>query len=122
MTLPNDKYRNDSVSLCREQRADVFTVNGIRSMIVDHPLNSPLIGTPAEVVVVRASEFTLQPGDKTIAIYTARAGGSRRVATADTANSPTERLHLIEWRIEPGFEHEPTDVEGCTIHRIVKSR
>jgi hypothetical protein len=112
---------NDSICLNREQRVDVFRADGVRRTIVDHPLNSPLVGIPDRAVMVRASDFTVETGDKTIAIYAARAGGCCRIATAETVPGGDGTLHLTEWRIEAGFAHDPTPVEGRTVHRVVKS-
>lgn len=115
-------FQNDSISLCREQRVDVFGVDGVRRTIVDHPLNSPLVGIPDRAIMVRASEFTVEPGDETVAIYTARGGGTCRIATATTTRGGGGSLRLTDWQIEPGFENDPALVEGRTVHRLVKSR
>ncbi|MFI5002200.1 MAG: hypothetical protein ACHQK9_20145 [Reyranellales bacterium] len=112
---------NDSINLCREQRVDVFGADGKRRLIVDHPLNSPLVGIPDQAVMVRASDFTAQSGDTTVAIYAARAGGSSRIATAETKTCDLGSLRLTGWRIEPGFVHNPASLEGRTVHRVVKS-
>ncbi len=113
--------QHDSISLCREQRVDVFGADGRKFMIVDHPLNSPLVGIPAQVAVVREADFCLQPGNKTIAVYTAKAGGSLRIATASAMSRRGGSLSLTDWLVETGFAHEPTAAEGCTAHRVVKS-
>ncbi len=113
--------QNDSISLGREQRVDVFSADGKRRIIVDHPLNSPLVGCPDQTIVARASDFTVQLGDKTIAIYAARAGSSFRIATAGTAGRSGGSLRLKDWQIEPGFVHDCSSLEGRAVHRVVKA-
>ncbi len=113
--------RSDSIILCREQRVDVFCADGTRRVIVDHPLNSPLVGIPVQTAMVRATDFTAEPGDKTIAIYAGKAGGSCRIATAETTSGSKGSLCLTDWRVEPGFEHEPAARDGRTVHRVVRS-
>ena len=113
--------QSDSISLCREQRVDVFGNDGRRRLIVDHPLNSPLVGVADHTAVVRASDLTLQPGDKTIVIYAAKAGGSHRVATAAAAKGSGGSVRLTDWRVEQGFEHDLAAMAGRTVHRVIKS-
>ncbi len=71
--------------------------------------------------MVRASQFTAEPGDETIAVHAARGGGACRIATATIAHGSGGSLRLTDWQIEPGFAHDPSVLESRTVHRLVKS-
>ncbi len=108
---------NDGVTLGRDQRADVCCHAGRVSRIVDHPLNGPLMGM-GPVELLRAAELTLRPGERSVAVYSARAGRPCRAATARIVETADGTLSLAQWHIEPGFTHESEWSQGRVTHRI----
>lgn len=112
--------RNDSIGLCREQHAELYAREGELRLVVDHPSNAPLIGTHARAILVRATELTVGAGDGTAAVYVCRGGGTLRIATATVVRHKNGTMGLLEWRIEPGFEHAATTENGSTVHRLTR--
>jgi len=111
--------RRDSFSLDRNQRADVFCAGGALRLIADHPLNAPLIGMCSKAAFVRATELTVEQGDKTVVVYAARAGKEQRVASAMIQQRPNGAMLLMDWHVEDGFAHRREAVDGAAVHRIV---
>ncbi len=111
--------RRDTFTLDRSQRADVFCAGGTLRLIADHPLNAPLIGVCGKAAFVRATEITVEPGDKTVIVYTARAGKEQRAASAVVQQRPGGAMLLTDWRVEEGFVHRREALEGAAVHRIV---
>ena len=109
---------NDGITLGRDQRVDVCCHAGQVRRIVDHPLNGPLMGM-GTAELARASELTLRLGERSLAVYGARAGRPFRAATARIVETADGTLGLAQWRIEPGFSHESEWAEGRVTHRIV---
>lgn len=111
--------RRDVFSLDRNQRADVFCAGGTLRLIADHPLNAPLIGVCSKAAFVRATELTVEQGDKTVVVYAARAGKEQRVACAAIQQRSNGAMLLTDWRVEDGFIHRREAVDGAAVHRIV---
>ena len=111
--------RRDIFSLDRNQRADVFCAGGTLRLIADHPLNAPLIGMCSKAAFVRATELTVERGDKTVVVYAARAGKEQRVASAIVQRRPNGTMLLADWQVEEGFSHRREAVDGAAVHRIV---
>lgn len=111
--------KHDSLSLDRNQRADVFCVGGTLRLIADHPLNAPLIGMCSKARFVRATELVVERGDKTIVVYAARAGREQRVASAIVQARPGGAMLLVDWKMEEGFDHLEEPAANGTVHRIV---
>ena len=111
--------RRDIFSLDRSQRADVFCAGGTLRLIADHPLNAPLIGACSKATFVRATELTVEQGDKTVVVYAARAGREQRVASAMIQQRPNGAMLLTDWQVEDGFTHRREVVDGAAVHRIV---
>ncbi|MDP2333292.1 MAG: hypothetical protein Q8M19_21620 [Reyranella sp.] len=112
--------RNDSIGLCREQHAELYTSDGVLRLVVDHPANAQLIGTCAQAGLVRAADLTVETGDRTAVVYVARGGSASRIATATAVRCADGAIGLAEWRIEPGFEHAATAEDGAELHRITR--
>lgn len=112
---------NDSIGLCRDQHAELYTGNGELRLVVDHPSNSPLIGTHARAILVRAAALTVETGDGCAVVYTGRGGAALRIATAKVMRQKSGGIGLTDWRIEPGFGHAATAENGAMIHRITRS-
>jgi len=110
--------RRDIFTLDRNQRADVFCAGGTLRLIADHPLNAPLIGVCSKAAFVRATELTVEQGDKTVVVYAARAGKEQRVASAMIQQRPNGAMALTDWRVEDGFTHRREAVDGAAVHRI----
>jgi hypothetical protein len=113
--------RNDSISLHREQHAELYTSDGVLRLVVDHPSNARLIGTCAQARLVRAAELTVETGDGTAVVYVARGGSASRIATATAVRRASGAIGLTEWRIEPGFEHAATVESGAEVHRLTRT-
>ena len=111
--------RHDTFSLDRSQRADVFCAGGTLRLIADHPLNAPLIGMCSKAAFVRATELTVEQGDKTVVVYAARAGKEQRVASAIVQCRADGATLLTDWRVEAGFTHRCDRTDGGHNHRIV---
>ena len=111
--------RRDTFTLDRNQRADVFCAGGTLRLIADHPLNAPLIGMCSKAAFVRATELTVEQGDKTVVVYAARAGKEQRVASAIVQQQPNGAMLLTDWQVEEGFAHYREPVDGVAVHRIV---
>ncbi|MEI6202708.1 MAG: hypothetical protein WCP68_12225 [Enhydrobacter sp.] len=111
--------RRDIFGLDRNQRADVFCAGGTLRLIADHPLNAPLIGMCSKAAFVRATELTVEQGDKTVVVYAARAGREQRVASAVIQRQPNGAMLLTDWQVEEGFSHRREPVDGVSVHRIV---
>ena len=111
--------RRDTFALDRNQRADVFCAGGTLRLIADHPLNAPLIGVCSKATFVRATELTVDQGDKTVVVYAARAGKEQRVASAIVQQRPNGVMLLTDWHVEDGFAHRREAIEGAAVHRIV---
>ena len=114
-----DIFPRDIFSLDRHQRADVFCAGGTLRLIADHPLNAPLIGMCSKAAFVRATELTVEQGDKTVVVYAARAGREQRVASAMIQQRPNGAIALTDWHVEDGFTHRREAVDGAAVHRIV---
>jgi len=113
--------RNDSIGLCREQHAELYAREGELRLVVDHPSNAPLIGAHARAILVRATELTVGVGDGTAAVYVCRGGGTLRIATATVVRHRNGTMGLMDWQIQPGFDHTATTENGSTVHRINRS-
>ena len=111
--------RRDIFTLDRHQRADVFCAGGTLRLIADHPLNAPLIGMCSKAAFVRATDLTVERGDKTVVVYAARAGKEQRVASAVVQQRPNGAMLLTGWQVEDGFTHRREAVDGAAVHRIV---
>ena len=111
--------RRDTFTLDRSQRADVFCAGGTLRLIADHPLNAPLIGMCSKAAFVRATELTVEQGDKTVVVYAARAGKEQRVASAIVQQRPNGAMLLTDWQVEEGFAHHRESVDDVAVHRIV---
>jgi hypothetical protein len=111
--------RRDTFSLDRNQRADVFCAGGTLRLIADHPLNAPLIGVCSKAAFVRATELSVEQGDKTVVVYAARAGKELRAASAIVQCRPGGATVLTDWRVEAGFTHRCDQADGGHVHRIV---
>ncbi len=70
------------------------------------------------VELLRAAELTLRPGERSVAVYSARAGRPCRAATARIVETADGTLSLAQWHIEPGFTHESEWSQGRVTHRI----
>lgn len=112
--------RNDSIGLCREQHAELYTSDGVLRLVVDHPSNARLIGTCAQAGLVRAADLTVETGDRTAVVYVARGGSAVRIATATAVRRASGAIGLAEWRIEPGFEHAAAVEDGAEVHRLTR--
>ncbi len=111
--------RRDTFALDRNQRADIFCAGGTLRLIADHPLNAPLIGMCSKAAFVRATELTVEQGDKTVVVYAARAGREQRVASAVIQRQTNGAMLLTDWQVEDGFTHRREPVDGAAVHRIV---
>jgi len=105
--------------LGRDQRVDVRDANGELRMIADHPLNSPLIGINGGTRLVRAAEFDVGLGDRTLVVYAARAGKETRAASAVVMRRADGALSITCWQVEAGFAHQAETIGGHKRHRIV---
>lgn len=114
--------RNDSIGLCREQHAELYTSDGVLRLIVDHPSNGRLIGTCAQACLVRAADLTVETGDGTAVVYVARGGSAQRIATATAVRRANGAVGLADWRIEPGFDHTATAEDGAEVHRLTRTQ
>lgn len=114
-----DIFTRDIFTLDRNQRADVFCAGGTLRLIADHPLNAPLIGVCSKAAFVRATELTVEQGDKTVVVYAARAGKEQRVASAMIQQRSNGAILLTDWHVEDGFTHRREAVDGAAMHRIV---
>lgn len=72
--------KNDSIELCRGQHVHVFGAHGQLRLIIDHPANSPLLGTVDPVV--RSAGIAIEASDTTVSVYAANGGAVLRIATA----------------------------------------
>jgi hypothetical protein len=112
--------RNDSIGLCREQHAELYTGDGVLRLVVDHPSNARLIGTCAQACLVRAVDLTVEAGDGSAIVYIARGGSASRIATATAVQRANGAVGLVERSIEPGFDHTATAEDGAEVHRITR--
>lgn len=114
--------RSDSIALCRGQHAGLYDSAGRPRRIVDHPANAQLLGMRPEVCVVRAADVSLDPGDAMAVVYTGQGGAASRVAAATTIRGKGDAIGLVEWRVEPGFDHVATTEDGRTVHRLARTQ
>ncbi len=113
--------RSDSIALCRGQHAGLYDSAGQPRRIVDHPANARLLGTRPEVCVVRAADVALDPGDAMVVVYAGQGGAASRVAAATTIRGDGDAMGLVDWQVEPGFDHVATTEEGRTVHRLART-
>ena len=114
--------RSDSIALCRGQHAGLYDGTGRPRRIVDHPANAQLLGMRPEVGVVRAADVTLEAGDAMAVVYAGRGGARSRIAAATTISGKGDAIGLVEWRVEPGFDHVATTEDGRTVHRLARTQ
>ncbi|TAJ39898.1 MAG: hypothetical protein EPO55_10950 [Reyranella sp.] len=112
--------RNDSISLCRDQHAGLYTRDGALRLVVDHPSNAPLLGAHTGAVLVRAAELTVETGDGCVVVYVSRGGTACRVAAARVLPQKGGGVSLTDWQVEAGFEHAAISEDGATTHRITR--
>lgn len=67
------------------------------------------------------AELYAREDDGTVAVYACRGGGTLRIATATVRRLKNGTMGLVEWRIEPGFEHTATTENGSTVHRLARA-
>jgi hypothetical protein len=111
--------QDDTIKLGRHQRADVYIGADKTRLIADHPLNAPLMGIQSAAEFMRLSELPLQPCDKTVVVYSTKAGAACRAAMATVSQRRTGRLCLTDWRLEPGFALKSERTGDRMVHRIV---
>jgi hypothetical protein len=111
---------NESIGLCRDQHAELYAGNGDLRLVVDHPSNSPLLGTHARAILVRAAALTVETGDGIAVVYTGQGGAALRIATAKVIRRKSGSAGLTDWRIEPGFGHAATAENDAMVHRITR--
>lgn len=112
--------RNDSIGLCRDQHAGLYTQDGALRLVVDHPSNAPLLGAHTGAVLVRAAELTVETGDGSIIVYVSRAGTACRIAAARVLPQKSGGVGLTDWQVESGFEHAAISEKGAMVHRITR--
>ncbi|MDP1750354.1 MAG: hypothetical protein Q8L22_12925 [Reyranella sp.] len=112
---------NDSIGLCRDQHAELYTCDGALRLVVDHPSNSPLIGAHARAMLVRAAALTVEASDGNAVVYAGRGGAALRIATAKVMPQKSGGVSLTDWRIESGFAHAAIAENGAMVHRITRS-
>ena len=112
--------RNDSIGLCRDQHAGLYTRGGALRLVVDHPSNAPLLGAHTGAVLVRAAELTVETGDGSVVIYLSRGGTACRIAAASVLPQKGGGFSLTDWQVEAGFEHAAITENGATVHRITR--
>jgi hypothetical protein len=111
--------QDDAIRLCRHQRVDVYIDADEARLIADHPLNAPLMGIQSAAKFMRLLELLLQPCDKTVVIYSTKAGAACRAAKATVTQRRTGRLCLTDWYLEPGFALKCERIGDRMVHRIV---
>lgn len=112
--------RNDSIGLCRDQHAGLYTRDGALRLVVDHPSNAPLLGAHTGAVLLRAAELTVETGDGSVVVYLSRGGTACRIAAARVLPQKSGGVSLNDWQVEPGFEHAALSENGATVHRIIR--
>ena len=108
--------KNVSIELCRGQHVRVFDALGQLRLVIDHPANSPLLGTVGQVV--RSAEIAIEPSDTTVSVYAASGGAALQIATA-MVQSGRGATNLTDWQIEPQFEHSRNLRGTAAIHRVI---
>ena len=112
---------HDSIGLCRDQHAELYDRSGDLRLVVDHPSNSPLIGTHARSPMVRAAVITPETTDGRAVVFASRGGAACRIATARVAPRSGGHTCLTDWQVEPGFDHAAREENGGLVHRINRS-
>lgn len=112
--------RNDSIGLCRDQHAGLYTRGGALRLVVDHPSNAPLLGAHTGAVLLRAAELAVETGDGSVVVYLSRGGTACRIAAARVLPQKGGGVSLTDWQVEAGFEHAAIPENGATVHRITR--
>ena len=113
---------NDSICLQRSQWIDVCRDSNRRQLIVDHPLNAPMLGSGEYNELLRSSDFFLQSGDQKIIVRCTNGGEAHRVATALVEKRRGGRLCLTSWQMEPGFVLQSETHQGHVVHKVVRAQ
>jgi len=112
---------HDAIGLSRDQHAELYGRDGELRLVVDHPSNSPLIGTHARAPLVRAAVLTPDSDDGRAVVYAGRGGAACRIATARVARRKGGHTCLTDWQLEPGFDHAAGEENGGMVHRVNRS-
>ncbi len=75
-----------------------------------------------EVGVVRAAEVALEAGDAMAVVYVGQGGARSRITAARATGDGRGVIGLVDWEVEPGFDHVAIAEDGGTVHRLARTQ